>query len=193
MKRSTATLGMLIVGQLIASPVMAQPTVRQTGPDSAQAVAACRELASWFAGTDSLFQRAARSASMTDLRTYADSTFVSTPDLVVKGSAGFTFRSKSDLLRLVEGAGQKPDTGFSIRAASTSVALFSPSRAMYVRRYVEEDADFVARGRVRPYVAMEAGTLVRGANGWRLRERVNSTGSTGPIDATTSVRRWECR
>ena len=192
MNRRLAGIAMLIVSQLALPSAQAQSVARRTTPDSA-AVAICRDIARWFAGTDSLFQAAARSATLADLRAYADSTFVSTPDLVVKGSSGFTFRSKADLLRLVEGSGQKPDTAFSILAASTSVALLSTGRAMFVRRYVEQDADFVARGRVRPYVAMEAGTLVRIANGWRLQERVNATGSSGPIDNTTSVRKWECR
>ncbi len=130
---------------------------------------------------------------MSTLRAYADSTFVSTPGLVVKGSLGFTFYSKSELLRLVTRGGQAPDPLFTLTPAGTTVGLLSSARAMYVRRYIEHDAEYVARGRIRPYVALKAGTLVRQGREWRLLERVNATGSTGPIDSTTTGHSWECR
>lgn len=177
----------MVVGATPASAQRSDPT------DGSQTARACSEIRSWFARSDSLFQQAGRSPNGRTLRAYADATFANAPGLVVMGSSGFTFRSIAEFMRLVESAGHQADSAFSAHTVHASVALVAPDRALYVRRFAELDAAFVARGRTLPYLVLEAGTLVRQANGWRILERVNATGNSGPTDSTTSVVAWECR
>jgi hypothetical protein len=179
-----------IAGIVTSTPASAQSNDSAEGRPSAQA---CSEIQEWFALTDSLFQRAGRSPNSRALQAYADATFADAPGLAVMGSSGFTFRSIDEFMRLVASAGYQADSTFTVQTLHASVALVTPDRALYVRRFAELDASYVARGRTAPYLVLEAGTLVRYPMGWRMLERVTPTGNSGPTDSTTAVVQWECR
>lgn len=163
---------------------------------AAEVTRLCGELERWFTAYERGSTEVSREGGTQAFGRFADTTFSDSTDFVFKTSGSNVFFSRRAFVDSINRIPSDtiPDRHFVFRAAGTSVGLMSSTRALYVRRYVEIDSATVARGMTRVYSGMDAGTLVRTHQGWRLLERVNSTGSLGMIDTTTSrVRPWQCR
>lgn len=199
MRTAASAQTVLVALLLSAGPVSAvaqSPTVAAPDLTAAQIAGLCRELEAWFTNEAARNTASVRTGGVDAMRQYHEEFYSDSAALVIKGSNNWFFHSRTALIDSLSRTPSElaPDRFFEYRPVATSVALITSRRALFVQRYLEIDSATVARGMTRVYSGMKAGTVVHTVGGWRLLERVNSTGSLGTIDSTTSrVRAWQCR
>ncbi len=153
----------------------------------------CQDIREWFRARDAQYNRWAQTGGLAGLRAYAESAFVADSGLVLREGSGRVVYSVADFLGPLKPSDVTADGSYRATDEGTDVALISSTRALYLRRELELDSAYYARGQVRPHGGILAGNLVRTPRGWRIREQVLVGFDLDTLDQLSRAPRWRCR
>lgn len=153
----------------------------------------CQDIREWFRARDAQYNRWAQTGGMEGLRAYAESAYVADSGLVLREYNGRVVYSVAEFLAPLKPSDLTADRAYRATDEGTDVAVISSTRALFMRRDLELDSAYFARGQVRPHGGIQAGNLVRTLRGWRIREHVIVGFDLDTLDQLRRAPRWRCR